>query len=337
MAWRVHLNDRPIRRLDLLPGKPSILAAWLSSQHVVFLDLQTGSKRGEKTFDPFDAEQRASDAWREFVGTLTASNGAILPSVRVGSTTLLSSSDGSTLLIRTGARQLFQEQNDIETALAVDDTVTAFAAVDMDRNTGLIAALDQAGKLHRYQQTVKLIPIDTHLSIEPEQRPDVAVVNHGGSIFVTDGQHVMLYGASGAPRQRLDLHFTFGAMRASADGRLLVITDLDAGVIRIFNGETLAPTHQRFGVDLLADAKRLLLTTPGPASPGGALGALAVNTRGVVAFSVGGSVCVTNLARFKPLPGIAPAVDEDDDARSIDAAASFFPETPPDAESALNF
>jgi len=335
MAWRIHLSERPIRRIDMLPGKPSILSAWTGADQVTFLDLQTGAKRGEKTLDKIDPTERTTETWSAFMDGLTASNGVYLPSVRAGSATILTTPDGTIRLIRVGTRALFHVNKGIETVLPIDENVQTFAAVDMDRTLGLVAALDDAGKLHLYQQNVKIMTIDTGLVIEPEQRPDVAVVNNGASIFVTDGKQIIAYGANGTLRRRIELYYSFGAIRASADGKLLVITDLDANVIRIYNGDTLTPTHQRFGVDLLADAKRVQVT-PGPTTPSGALGALAVNTRGVVAFSVGGSLCVTNLARFKPLPGIAPVEEDEEDLKALDNAASFFPEKPSDAQTTVN-
>ena len=331
MAWRLHLSDRPIRRIDMLPGKPSILAAWIGNDHISYLDLQTGASRGERTIDKIDTQDRKAPAWRPFLDALTASNGIFLPSVRIGTTTILTTQDGATRLMRMGGRELIYATGDTETALTIDESVKSWVSVDMDRALGVIVALDDVGKLHLFQNHLKIAVIDTKFMIEPEQRPDLAVVNSGGSIFATDGKQIALFDGKGVLKKRNDLYFTVGAMRASGDGKLLALTDMDANLIRIYDGETLTPTHQRFGVDLMADAK-LAQLIPGSTSPNGAISALAINTRGVVAFSMGGAVCVTNLARFKTLPGIEPAIDEEDDTKtSIDSAASFFPDVAPKA------
>ncbi|MDX2160418.1 MAG: hypothetical protein SF162_03740 [bacterium] len=311
MAWRVYLSERPIRRIDLLPGKPSVLAAWLTSDQIMFLDLQTGSKRGEKLLEkPTQPVDRFSEGWRSLARQLTASNGVFLPLVRTAGLTVYSSPDGEMRLYRTGAVELFFEVGGREHPLPIEPGVTDFAAVDMDRAFGLVAALDMQGSLHLYQQHLKIGTFGTGMPLHPELRADIAVAGGGTSIFVTNGRQIGVFGASGTMRQVMEPHYTLGTMRPSADGKLLVTTDLDANVIRFYNGETLAPTHQRFGVDLMADARRLQIM-PGPAAPTGALGAVALNTRGVLAFTMGGGVCVTNLARFKPLPGIAPTLEEE--------------------------
>ena len=79
MAWRMHLSDRTIRRLDILSGKPTVLAAWTQANRVTFLDLQNGSQQGDRTIEEVKTEDRRSEAWQEFVRTLTAPNGVYLP------------------------------------------------------------------------------------------------------------------------------------------------------------------------------------------------------------------------------------------------------------------
>lgn len=332
MAWRVYLSERPIRRIEILPGKPSVLAAWIGSDHITFLDLQTGAKRGDKTLTPPTSTDHANPEWRTFVDGLSAPNGLFLPTVRTNGTTILTSADGSMRLYRTGAIELSHEANRRETKLSIDDDVTDFAAIDMDRSLGLVAALDVKGRLHLYQQHIKVGTYATGLHLEPELRPDLIVAGGGTAIFATDGKQIAVFGATGMVKRRLELHYTMGAMRPSADGRLLVVTDLDAGVIRFYDGELLTPTHQRFGVDLMADTKRIQLM-PGPTVPSGALGPVALNTKGVLGFTMGGAICVTSLARFKPLPGIAPVIEDDTDSTQPNPPSPPAKPTPPNSTS----
>ena len=79
-------------------------------------------------------------------------------------------------------------------------------------------------------------------------------------------------------------------------------TDLEANVIRAYSSADLSVTHQRFAVDLLADARRAQVL-PVTITAGAAVGPLSVNTRGVVAFATSsGLVCATSLTRMKAVP-----------------------------------
>jgi hypothetical protein len=323
MAWRLYLSDRPVRRLDILPGKPSVLAAWLPPDMVVYLDLQTGSKRGEQTIEKRDTSKRDSSDWREFVGGLTAPNGVFLPFARVGSNfSMHTIADGAMRLYRSGAVDLSFEINNKDTKLEVDEKAKNFLALDMDRSLGLAAALDQDARLHLYQQNTRIGIFETGLSLQDELRPDLSVAQGGTAIFVTDGRQIIAFNATGGIRRRAEVHYSVGAIRSSPDGHFLVTSDMDASVIRIYNADTLTPLYQRFAVDLLADAKRVQLI-PGPATPSGAVGPLAVNNRGVVAFALAGTICATNLARFKPLPGVAPVEEEKEEStKPVEAVAT---------------
>ncbi len=315
MAWRLYVGDRPIRRVDILPGKPSVVAAWTQADHVMFLDLQTGAKRGEQTFDLSQPslDTRTTPEWAAFTASLTAPNASFLPYVRVRSTppfAIYSSTDGSLRLYRTGAVSLALEVGGKETTLPVDAKTPPFVAVDLDRAFGLVAALDENARLHLFQQHTPVGVYEMPLKLEPELRPDL-VVTHGGTlIFVTDGRQIVVVSPTGQIRRRMECHYTLGTMRPSPDGHLFVVSDMDAAVLRIYDTETFELTHQRFAVDLIADAKRIQLI-PGPATPSGAVGPLALTNKGILGFALAGTVCVTTLARFKPLPGIAPITDED--------------------------
>lgn len=299
MAWRLHLSDRTIKRLDILSGKPSVLAAWSATNRVSFLDLQNGSPQGELTIEPVKADNRRSPTWQALISMLAAPNGVMLPTARTPNTAIFLSSDGTTRLYYTGGADLHLEVDGVEKKLETD-TNTRFIAINMDRTAGLLAALDPELKLHVYKRYVRVGVIETGLTLHAEFRPILITAPGGTAIFVTDGEEIVAINPDATLRARLPLHYTLGAINCSPDGKRFVTSDLDANVIRIYDGN-LKPTHQRFAVDLLADAKRAQLL-PSSTTASAALGPLAINNKGVLAFALSGTVCVTSLSKLKAHP-----------------------------------
>lgn len=299
MAWRLHLSDRTIKRLEILPGKPNVLAAWTQESRVSFLDLQNGARRGERTIEPVTGDDRHSDTWREFLDSLTAPNGVYLPMVRIRQAAIHMTADGQMRLYQTAPGDLHLEIDGKEARLETDDDAE-FIAVALDRALGLLAALDTSARLHLYQQHIRLGIFETGLNIEEEFRPALVISQGGASLFLTDGQSLVLMDATGRVRKHLDLHYRLGAINCSPDGHRFVVSDFDANVVRVYDG-SLMPTHQRFAVDLLTEAKRSQLLASALTATA-ALGPLAINNKGALAFAVSGTVCVTSLARMKAHP-----------------------------------
>lgn len=300
MAWRLQLSERAIRRLDILTGKPSLLAAWVQPDRVIYLDLQTGARVGDRVLDEPQTDDRQDDRWKAYRKTLTAPNNMHLPFVRGRKTTIYTTSDGRMLLYRVGDNQLFLQTNGKETLLELAGDA-AIADVELDRTLGLLAVLDRSGKLHIYQQHVRVGVFESGLTVRDDIQPELAISYGGAFIFATDGEQIALFEPSGKVRHRLTPGYTLGVMACSPDGRLLVTSDMEAGVVRIYNGADLTATHQRFVVDLLADAKRAAHGMgTGPITT--TVGALSLNNKGVLAFAASGMVCVTNLARLKSVP-----------------------------------
>ena len=117
MAWRLHLSDRTIKRLDILSGKPTVLAAWTLASRVTFLDLQNGSQQGDRTIEDVKANDRRSPAWQEFVKSLTAPNGVSLPVVRTRQATIHMTADGQMRAYQTNPSDLFLEVDGKESKL----------------------------------------------------------------------------------------------------------------------------------------------------------------------------------------------------------------------------
>lgn len=303
MAWRLHLTDSPIRRLDILSGRPSILVGWMSAQRIAFLDLQNGAKRDERTLEPADTEDRHDEAWQTFVKSLTAPNGKFLPEVRTPKGIIYTTAEGDLRLYRLPAGELVLQTEDAETALPTKtgDTTPRFTALGMDRVDGLIAALDTDAKLHLFRRHERLGVFETGLTLSDEFRPLLVVSKGSSAVFLSDGAQIAAFDMNGKCKQRVHLHYRLGAINCSTDGRRFVATDLDSNVIRLYSGGELNPTHQRYATDLLAESKRAQLLA-GDLPVSAALGPVAINSKGVVAFALAGTICVTNLTKMKAMP-----------------------------------
>ncbi len=299
MAWRLHLSDRTIKRLDILPGKPTLLAAWTSASRVTFLDLQNGAQQGDSTISDAPVMEREGKPWAEFVQTLAAPNGVYLPTVRSGKTVISLTADGKMYLCQTEPGVLFLAIDGKETRLEVAEK-TSFIAAALDRSLGLVAALDSAAKLHLYQGAKRVGVFETGLTVDEEFRPTLVLAQGGNALFLSDGRVIVRMEGDGQVRKRLTLHYTIGAINCSPDGSRFVVSDLDDNVLRIYDGDLL-PTHQRHAVDLLMEAKRSQLLASAAAASA-ALGPLAIGNKGVLAFALSGTICVTNLARLKAHP-----------------------------------
>lgn len=296
MTWRVHLSNRPLQRVDFL--RSSLLAAWPSAHQVYCFDVATGAQMGERTLHP--PERDSGERWQHFVAANTAIKGLYLPFARAGSTSIYISEDGRMRLYHEGGAALALDIDGREVPLDSADA-GEFLALDMDRFLGLIGALDEAGRLHLYQQHIRVGAFDLDLRPRPDLRPSVAIAHGGSAIYVTDGRRILLVDVGGQIRRSLEPHYEVGRMACSPNGRLLVTGDMDTNVIRIYNGADLTPTHQRHAVDLLADADQLQLLADLPPSTV-ALADLAIANNGAVAFALGGTVCISQMARMNALP-----------------------------------
>ncbi|MBL8132386.1 MAG: hypothetical protein JNL42_11060 [Anaerolineae bacterium] len=310
MAWRIQLTEGTIKRLDILSGRPSLLAAWLRADHVTFLDLQSGIQKSDLRLEPGDIGLRSAEPWRRFVEGLRAPNSIHLPYVRVKGGAFYVSSDGTKRLYYPGGRDLFLESNGQETRLEMPPQADAapggasdngYLAVGMDRALGVTAVLDARAQLTLFSERTRLGTFPTGLSVTDDFRPILLVTKGSSTVLITDGRRLVAMDASGRVRAQIELYFTVGGIACSSDGRRLVISDLDANVVRVYSGVDLRPTHQRFAVDLLAEAKRVQLLAM-PEAGRSAVGALAINSKGALAFSVAGTLCVTSLSRMKTVP-----------------------------------
>lgn len=327
--WRTFFSDEIIRRLEMLPGSPAVVAAWTRAQ-VRYFDEETGQPLGDQVIDtdqPVPAPD--SDAWRDLHRRLTAPNDVTLPLVTLADASLHATADGSVWLVQRGGSDVrlvcdgrstwlsFGRQPSIAPAAPADQPAEAEAtasddddpfedgltvvALALDRVDGWSAALDATGRLHLHQQRTHSGTFDIGLKPHADWRPAVVIADGGSPVYATDGQQLVRVNAAGVLERRLTLHYTVGQMVCSPDGRRLLVSEFEVGVLRAYDGAELRPIRQRFALDLLLEVRRPPLDRRQPVT-GMALGPLAITNRGKIAFAVAGALCVTNLTRLGAVP-----------------------------------
>ncbi len=111
----------------------------------------------------------------------------------------------------------------------------------------------------------------------------------------------MAVNANGTVQKTLETHYYVARMAISPSGGMVVTSDIESGVLRVYKGESLILTHQRFAIDLVAAATQLQLLADLPPI-GTAISALTAYTRGTLAFAMSGVVCVTDVQDLDEVP-----------------------------------
>jgi hypothetical protein len=300
MTWRLHLSNQAIRHIHILPGKPHLLAAWTQRTRVFFFDLESGTPMGERTFKDEKFENRHDEKWREFINSLNAPNKAFLPLIRTPDAEIFTSEDGRTHLYFAGQADLYLDVDGKEARLEAGKAVN-FVAVGFDSFLGLVAALDEQGALHIYQQHVPVGVFETGLCLDDGVYPQIAVSQGGSLIFATDSRQIVLIRPNGQVAKRLQTHYLIGKMDCSPNGQRLITADTETNVIRVYNSAELTPTHQRHAVDLMAEADQLQLIADFPPA-NVALNGLTINNGGILAFSLAGVICASDITYMDSLP-----------------------------------
>jgi hypothetical protein len=299
MTWRIHLPHPIIRRIDLLAGEKTVVAVWTQPDRVHYYDQRNGSLLGERVVEKLAFTERQDDRWRIFLNGLVAPNAVFLPFVRAQGLAIYVTSDGRVRLLQSSDK-LFLELGGKEAPLHVEKD-SPLVALDMDRQSGAVVGVDSTGKLHVFQQRLYAGIYDLGLQVEPDMPLRLLVTDGAKRTYITDGQSLLMIDEMGKVRKRVELHYSPGSWAASPDGKLVAISDVEIGVIRLYDGVTLMPTHQRFAIDLAADARRLnpaAGTQPPTISPS----VLSLTSRGVIAFALGALLCVTSATKMRPIP-----------------------------------
>ncbi|MCB9461331.1 MAG: hypothetical protein H6670_16885 [Anaerolineaceae bacterium] len=301
MTWRIHLTAQAVNYLNILPGKNPVLAAWSRPDRVEYYDLDSGTRLGDANIPAVPNGDRSSDAWMQFVTSLKGPDeSTYLPVIQVNSTTIYTTDDGKLRLYRVYDNELYVQTDDREVKLD-PGAAKQFVSVDLDRALGMIVALDETGKLHIYQQDMRLGAFDIGLNLDSLRRPSVVVSRGGGNIFVSDGHQLILTDSSGKVRKSQPTHYIVARIASSPNGGMLATSDAESGVIRVYHGDSLLPTHQKFAIDLVADATQIQLLADLPPLDTIAR-ALTVHAKGILAFAMSGVVCVTDVSRMDELP-----------------------------------
>jgi hypothetical protein len=297
MAWRIQLSERPIRRLDMLPGKPALLAAWPSASQVHFFEIQHGTRIDHRDLVEPASSDTTSPEWEAYLKTLFSPGSMPLGSVQARQHLVLTGMGGARLICGPETATLNALGRISQLDLPAGTSITG---AGMDRTGETVALLGSAGTLWLFRGHLGVAEIALPLQPTALNPLHVFVPDAGGSVTVSDGQTIIVYTASGTVKSTFTIPYLFGTPAFSADGRQVALADLESGVIRIYNAASMMLTHQRFAIDLLADSKKAQLL-PVEISGAGAVGAMALTGKGAFAFAVLGSVCATSLARFKAM------------------------------------
>lgn len=301
MNWRIHLTNQAIRELHILSGKPHLLAVWTQMSRVEFYDLETGANYGDRQIPPSPTEVYTSEAWQTYLASLLdVKDRAYLPIVTLPQVTIYTTDDGQLHLFRESYNSLKLLSDSNLFRLDAPEAET-FIALDLDRALGVIVALDNRGHLFIYQQNILVGDFDIGLQVDELIGATVIVPNGGGAIFATDGKQIVMTDTSGEVLHRKQVHYNIRQIACSPGGGMVVTSDNEAGLIRLYNGSDLTPTHQRFAVDLIAEAQQVqLMADLPPVSV--SISALTAGNRGIIGFAMSGVVCVTNVSQLTKLP-----------------------------------
>lgn len=295
MAWRVHLSDEAVYRLDILKD---ILCVWVAMDEAAFFDLETGAALGTLAVSvpPDGLPERGTDEWMAFLDGLRAPNGARLPVIRLPNLTVHQTDDGTRRLYDDG-HGVTLPTDDGETSLGMADKL--FIAVKMDRGQGLVAALDERSNLYVYEQALPLTTeTDIGLQRHDDLLPDVVIADAGSALYAADGMQVVRATRDGGVVTTLKLPYPVGQIACSRNGEVLITTDSETGILRVYQGERMHFTHQKFAIDLFAAAQQVQLLADVP-TPRLGVSALTVTDEGVVAFAMDGIVTVTHFTAMQ--------------------------------------
>lgn len=301
MTWRLHLTNQAIQYINILDGNPPLLAVWSRRDKVAYYTLQDGTLISEDRLLFPETENRQGDDWQTFLGELTTPNNAYLPVIEAGDMTILATDDGRMHLYHLlDEAELYLQTDGKEVKLDTPENISLLT-VALDRFLGLVAAVDAEGKLSVFQQHIKVGRFDLNLTILENPRPTLAISRGGGAIVVSDGRQILISDSGGKIRKQQAMHYDIYQMACSPNGRYIVTSDPETGVIRVYDGQSLTLYYQRFALDLIAKATQVQLladlppTSVVPTS-------LTINDAGDVAFAMSGVVCVSNIQYMDPLP-----------------------------------
>lgn len=298
MAWRLHLMNQTIRRLDLLGGKEPVLVVWTRPERAYYYDLPTGVLLAEQTL-PETPRETSGPEWQPLLESLkTPDQKQPLPVVEGRGWLLYSSQNGKMRLLRLSETELFFETGDERSRLPV--RAERLPALAFDALDGRCAALDAEGNLHLYEKHVYAGSFKIGLQAHSDWIPSVAI-GKGGRVAASDGRHLVTVDGAGKVLRTIETYYHIVRLAASPKGERLMTSDGEAGVLRVYKASDLSLTHQRFAIDLVAEATQVQLLADLPPLDTG-ISSLTLDDSGNIAFVMAGVVCASDLSYMDEVP-----------------------------------
>jgi hypothetical protein len=305
MAWRIHLSNQAIPAMHILSGKPSAIAVRTRRDKVQVFALETGMLLSEISLSRIPDSPRSSEIWQNFLAKLVgADKHFYLPYLRLGKLELFSTDDGKLRIYYQQDEQLFIETDGEEEELRIIGG-ERFLAMDLDGALGVFVGLDERLRLHIYQQNIRVGAFDVGLKAEEDMRAAVCISRGADVIFASDGRRLVAVDTGGNRKKKIETHYQIGRLACSPAGGMVLTSDTEAGVLRAYKGENLVLTHQRFAIDLLESANELQLLGDLPPLAS-SVTAIAAHAKGILAFAMGGVICVTDVSEMDEVPRPKP-------------------------------
>ncbi len=300
MAFKIHLTNQAIQQLHILPGKQAQLIVWTRHDKAQFYDLDTGTFLHEITLRAAPSARNSED-WLQFLSQTKGQDSKFyLPLIQMPSVDIFSTDDGGLRVYRQANDELFMETDGIEYPLRLIGG-DKLIRMDLDGALGTFVGLDENLNLHIYQQDIRIGAFDIGLKRNRDLRANVAISRGGSAIYASDGRRLVIVDTSGTVQKTLETHYYIGQMAASPNGGMVVTSDMESGVLRVYRGEKLILTHQKFAIDLLADANQVQLMADLPPLST-AISAMTAYNKGIFAFAISGVVCVSNVKDMDEVP-----------------------------------
>jgi hypothetical protein len=296
--WHLELSHRPLFAVQLLDGEPVQVAAWVSTRKVHFYAAENGAFYGDLSVAEPANRDMQSEAWRAFLETLRAPNGAYLPVVDTGQRVIHTSADGRLRVYREPDDRLLLDVDGRQTAL-VREGNAPLVAVGLDRDLGTLGALSADGLLHIYQQHVYVGAFAVEVQLDGAI-PKVLLPGATGTVVVIDTAAIQTMDMGGQVQRRLAAPAAVESVACSPDGSQIVVGDREQGIMRLYDVE-LTLMRQRATLDVLARTAQLQLFDA-LLPPDGTPETVDVANDGTLAFALTGILCLTHIDELTALP-----------------------------------
>jgi hypothetical protein len=305
MAWRIHLSNQAIQSLAILAGKPAAIAVWTRRDKLQLFALESGTLLSEISLNKVPDSPRSSESWQAFVAKLVGADSHFyLPYLRLRNLDIFSTDDGKLRIYHQQDERLFIETEGEEEELRLVGG-ERLIAMDLDGALGVFVGLDEKLRLHIYQQNIRVGAFDLGLKADEDLQAAVCISRGGDMIFASDGRRLVAVDTGGNRKKKIETHYVIGRLACSPAGGMVLTSDTEAGVLRAYKGENLVLTHQRFAIDLLETANELQLLGDLPPL-GSSITAIAAHGKGLLAFAMGGVICVSDVSEMDEVPRPKP-------------------------------